>query len=65
MVNPDPKFQDKKRYVKVKHGGASFIAEPSEAQDFIDGADYPSEYTTTDVWLTPYEFRKLHEFSGF
>lgn len=41
------------------------MVEPSEAQDFIDDADDPSEYTTTDVWLTPYEFRKLPEFSGF
>jgi len=61
----NPKIQDKKRYAKVKFQGGSFIATHEEAAAFIDDADDPSTYTTTDVWLTPYEFEHMPEFSGF
>lgn len=69
MVNPDPKFQDKKRYVRVSlKGCGSFVAEPNEAQafvvnDLIDEQDH--EYTLEDVWMTPHEYESLPEFTGW
>ena len=69
MVNPDPKFQDKKRYTRVRlKGFGSFVAEPREAEAFIvadtiDEQDH--EYTLEDVWMTPHEFEQLPDFAGF
>lgn len=64
-MNPDPKYQDKRRFAKVRFKGGSFITTPQEAADFIDDADEPSNYIVSDVWLTPYEYDNMPEFSGF
>lgn len=68
MVNPDPKFQDKKRYTKVIHDGSWFIAEPKEAEAFIVDSTIDEQehgYTVEDVWMTPHEFERLPDFTGF
>lgn len=68
MVNPDPKFQDKKRYVRVEHDGSWFVSSPADAQDFMMSAkEYEPEaaYKVTDVWMTPAKFEGLPEFTGF
>jgi hypothetical protein len=69
MVNPDPKFQDKKRYVRIRFNGSSCIVEPNMvaqlvADDFSD-REPGEEYSTEDVWMTPHEFENLPEFAGW
>jgi hypothetical protein len=69
MVNPDPKFQDKQRYVRIKFNGAACVVEPQMvaqlvAEDFRD-REPGEEYTTEDVWLTPHEYDNLPEFNGW
>jgi hypothetical protein len=66
MVNPDPKFQDKQRFVKIKFDGSSCVVPPEAvaqmvADDFSEG----EKYTTEDVWLTPHEYENLPEFNGW
>lgn len=67
MVNPA--IQDKRRYVRIKFGGASCVVEPNMvaqviAEDFSDRE--PGEtYTTEDVWMAPREFEALPEFAGW
>jgi hypothetical protein len=63
MVNPDPKFQDKKRYVKLRVQGSNqqAIMPPEEVPEFTDG----EEYIVSDVWMTPHEYESLPEFTGY
>lgn len=62
----NPKFQgpqhDKRRYVKLKHDGASVILDPAEVTDFMDGND---DYEVEDVWMSDAEYEALPEFQGF
>jgi hypothetical protein len=68
-MNPDPKFQDKKRYVRVKFQGASCVVEPHlvaqlVAEDFSE-REPGEEFTTEDVWMTPNEYETMPEFMGW
>jgi hypothetical protein len=68
MVNPDPKFQDKQRYVRITlRGFGSCISTPAAAADMIGEKDPGSddEYAVENVWMTPHEFENLPEFQGF
>jgi len=63
MVNPDPKFQDKHRYIKLKHDGSFVVMEQCEVNDFVDGSD--GAYEVDEVWMTTAEYEALPEFMGF
>lgn len=62
----NPKIQgsqnDKRRYIKLTANGASVICEPFEVKDMIEDE---SEYTITEVWMSPAEYEALPEFMGF
>lgn len=69
MVNPNPKYQDKRRYVRIKFNGASCVVPPEQvaaivADDFSERE--PGEtYLTEDVWMTPHDYENLPEFQGW
>lgn len=63
-MNPDPKFQAKRKYIRVRHSGASFVDTPDGVAAFMQDSD-ATEYELTDVWMTPLEFESLPEFTGF
>jgi hypothetical protein len=69
MVNPDPKFQDKQRFVKIKFMGSSCVVPPEAVaqmvEDDFSDREPGEEYTTEDVWLTPHEYDNLPEFNGW
>jgi hypothetical protein len=69
MVNPDPKFQDKQRYLRVRSvsQGSTCVIPPEALAQMVadDFSEDGEEYTTEDVWLTPHEYENLPEFEGW
>jgi hypothetical protein len=62
----NPKFQgaqhDKRRYIRLTSNGTTVICEPHEVQGIVDDG---SEYTTSEVWMSPAEYEALPELQGF
>lgn len=69
MVNPDPKFQDKQRYMRIKFNGASCVVPPEAVDqmvaDDIEPLEQGEHYEIEDVWMTPHEYENLPEFMGW
>lgn len=66
MVNPDPKFQDKQRYVRLEYDGNVCIVEPEDVEDMIEDHDPNDDpIQQSDVWMTPQQFEDLPEFEGW
>jgi hypothetical protein len=53
---------DKQRYMKLTANGASVICETFEVADIVEDE---TEYTVTEVWMSPTEYLALPEFQGF
>jgi hypothetical protein len=65
-MNPDPKFQDKRRYVRLEYGGSVCIVEPDDVESMTEDHDPDDEpIKVSDVWMTLHEYENLPEFEGF
>lgn len=68
MSNPvylpelDPRNQPK-RYVRVTYDGSSCVMESHEAEALM--RDAPGVYTSAEVQMTPAQYEKLPDFSGW
>lgn len=57
--------RDKRKFVKVTHGGSSCVCTPVEAAAILSESEHPDEYSAIDVWMTQHAFEELPDFGGW